>query len=701
MESRVVVPAIGLVLILMVSFPMNLNSPMQEDQNKSPVIEQVDNTVTSYTPHATIQTSGDTDLYNLAIADDWPGYGNMTHPWIIEGYSITDLRPIEIGFTSYIFTIRNCLITGTDPNSYYAIRILGTDYTRVENCIVSGSEEGIEFYDVQYGTIRNCTVYDCNTFGVYFQYSEHCNIYDSEVYSHTRVGIGVKGSEDTDLVNNTIYGNGHQGILTSDELGWYSDYLTLHNNTIHSNGDSSRPGIHIIEADYVTATSMHIHDNYDGIRIQDSHGFSISDSHIYDNLRSGVVGSQSSSITIATSHIENNAFKGAELTGITLCTITDNDVFENDQSGIVIGSSSDCHITHNTIYGNLDFGLHVDSTDSGTFENNTIRNNGNTGFYLGHAEDWTVYDNLVYENAGHGFGLFEVNNSLLYHNDIGWNGLSNANDTGSGTNYWNTTDTGNWWHDYTGGVYDISGGATDHFPSHSLSVESSGPLNVQWESAGDQINWYTDALHPTSYLAYQNGSLIGSGEWDGSNVYVDVNTSTLGFYECTIVAFHISGHNTTQTTSVTIGDWLGPNWGFTPQDVILLYGTDLFYNLVAIDPSGIGSWGVNDTVNFAISESGLITNNVALDIGEYGLNISVYDTLGNVRHIAIRIIIIDEIPVTTTTPIPTTTPTTPPTTTPAGDSTLLIMSGLLGAFGGAFLVTVIVLISKKRGGKPG
>ena len=73
MESRVVASALGIVLILLISLPMNLNSPMRHDQKTSPVIEQVDNTVTSYTPHAMIRTNGDTELYDLAIADGGTG----------------------------------------------------------------------------------------------------------------------------------------------------------------------------------------------------------------------------------------------------------------------------------------------------------------------------------------------------------------------------------------------------------------------------------------------------------------------------------------------------------------------------------------------------------------------------------------------------------------------------------------------------
>jgi parallel beta-helix repeat protein len=158
MEGRISGSAFGLVLILLVALPMNPSSSIQRDQNTSRVIEHVDNAVTSYTPHAMIRTHGDSELYDLAIADNWTGYGNLTHPWIIQGYSITAQRPIEIGQTDYIFTIRDCLITGTDPAIEYGIRLLDTEYSRVENCTISNAGDGIHYWNVRWGTIQNCTI---------------------------------------------------------------------------------------------------------------------------------------------------------------------------------------------------------------------------------------------------------------------------------------------------------------------------------------------------------------------------------------------------------------------------------------------------------------------------------------------------------------------------------------------------------------
>ena len=614
MESRVVGPAIWLVLILLFSLPLNLNSPRQQDQYKAPVIEPVDNTVTSYTTHGVIRTHGDSELYDLAIADNWPGFGNSTHPWIIEDYYIEGDTPIQISWTDYYFIIRDCFLLATTSGSGFGIRILDTDYPVIENCTITSVDfawEGIEFWNVRWGTIRNCSIYYFGEFGIYLRYAQYCNIYDSMVHDNLEVGINVHESEHMTLENNMVFDNGREGILVSHESGWTSDYLTLRNNTISYNGGPSYPGLSIVDTHYVTATDMTIHSNYVGVLVQDSDGFSFTDSRIFQNYERGV---------------------------------------------------------------------DVNASDSGTFRNNAVSHNDNSGLVLAHSDDWEVTSNLVLDNAGHGLELYETTNTLLFFNDIGWNDLSNAVDTGSGTNDWSYGNTGNWWHDYTGGVYNIPGGAVDNYPSHSCIGYSNGPLDVQWEAISAVLNWSANALHPVSYEAYQNGTLMGAGTWDGSDIIVPVNATTLGYYECTIVAYHISGHNTTRTTSVTIGDWLAPTWEFTPQDIIILLGTDLFFQFAATDQSAIGGWGVNDTLNFEISANGLLTNRGVLDIGVYGVNASVHDIYGNTQYITIRIFVIREIP-------------------PSNIEYLLAVSGLFGAVGAALVVSMGLFVSKVRAGK--
>ena len=136
----------------------------------------------------------------------------------------------------------------------------------------------------------------------------------------------------------------------------------------------------------------------------------------------------------------------------------------------------------------------------------------------------------------------------------------------------------------TGGDYNIPGGATDYHPSYCLVGESNGPLDVAWEVFGTQLVWYANALHPASYEAYQNETLVGSGSWDGSDIHVDVNATSRGYFECTIIAFHVSGHNTTRMTNITVKDLLAPNWVFVPPDIIVLAGdVSMYQSMTSLD----------------------------------------------------------------------------------------------------------------------
>ncbi len=71
-----------------------------------------------------------------------------------------------------------------------------------------------------------------------------------------------------------------------------------------------------------------------------------------------------------------------------------------------------------------------------------------------------------------------------------------------------------------------------------------------------------------------------------------------------------------------------PEFDPKPTDKVIELGQDFRYDLNATDFSGLGTWALNDTSNFAIDSNGVITNATALTLGSYGLNVSVSDSLG-------------------------------------------------------------------------
>ncbi|MFX1484548.1 MAG: hypothetical protein ACFFCP_15320 [Promethearchaeota archaeon] len=136
-------------------------------------------------------------------------------------------------------------------------------------------------------------------------------------------------------------------------------------------------------------------------------------------------------------------------------------------------------------------------------------------------------------------------------------------------------------------------------------------------------------------------------------------------------------------------DTTGPEWTVLPTDQEITEGEAFNYQIGASDVSGIGGYAVNDTDNFAIDSTGLITNVTALLAGDYFLNVSVWDTLGNEVFQIIRITVSPE---STTTPTTTATPTSTTPSEPV-DRTMLLLVG--GAVVGVLFLGCLVKMRRR------
>ncbi|MDF1540111.1 MAG: hypothetical protein P1Q69_14545 [Candidatus Thorarchaeota archaeon] len=314
-----------------------------------------------------------------------------------------------------------------------------------------------------------------------------------------------------------------------------------------------------------------------------------------------------------------------------------------------------------------------------------------------------ITDNLIYDND-YGIHLSDSGIIMVWGNDIGWNDI---NGYGSGNNdptYWYNyyTDEGNHWSDYDGSGTYTDTGVNDPYPSKSLDLNASTYLTYEFGDTGNTMTWPAYALNPWKYEVYLDDVSFYNATWYGTDIVVDVDGIDVGNHEMMVIAYHISGHSTNETMDLDVVDSTYPFWVETPTDQEIDDGLAFSYQLNATDRSGIDGWALNDTTNFQISSTGLITNATDLAVGDYGLNISVWDTNGNTISYVIKIRILYVAPPTTTpTTTPTTatidtiTPTTTVTTTPPpldmGPLTILIVGA-----GGAILVIVIVIFLKKR-----
>ncbi|MHA2067358.1 MAG: right-handed parallel beta-helix repeat-containing protein, partial [Candidatus Thorarchaeota archaeon] len=88
-----------------------------------------------------------------------------------------------------------------------------------------------------------------------------------------------------------------------------------------------------------------------------------------------------------------------------------------------------------------------------------------------------------------------------------------------------------------------------------------------------------------------------------------------------------------------------PVWLIEPSNPIAEYTLPFSLQLyAAAAPPGITNWWVNDTDNFAIDMYGALTNVTFLPKGEYGLEVSLSDSLGHILTAEFTVIVINNLP---------------------------------------------------------
>ena len=102
------------------------------------------------------------------------------------------------------------------------------------------------------------------------------------------------------------------------------------------------------------------------------------------------------------------------------------------------------------------------------------------------------------------------------------------------------------------------------------------------------------------------------------------------------------GNILTGVLNVTVQDSINPSWNPQPTDRQLEYGSPFSYDLDAVDASTI-QWTINDTINFSINASGIITNATILSLGDYWLEVIAADPYGNSVQVSFKITVQDTI----------------------------------------------------------
>ena len=628
---------------------------------------------------------------------------------------ICDNTGIVISYTNNTM-INNCEISNAEYSGIY----LGhsNDITVTNSEVYDCSNHGINVYYSSHVTIENNVIHDnmwggIPLCGVYLTYSDHASIIGNEIYDNARNGIYLEYSDWAYIFDNDIYGNSDHGI---DAILSYNG--TILQNRIFENGwwpvlINALCGIYLgNSADWLIADNLIWNNTPSGISLEIAQRIEIHNNEIFNNTDAGIDSRNGEELYIHQNRVYGNGYYGPSWWsqgGIILdssfsCVIEDNEVYNNTYNGIIFYGDNNI-VTNNYIYDNNLGGIFTEECYNNILSSNLVHSN-EYGIYVVNIGT-NVTDNIVYDND---FGIFMEwsGDCFIYGNDVGWNDV-NAFETATFAGqplYWHdNVSIGNWWHNYNyTGYYNISSDTGDDnvdlYPARSLELVSPSPINYEILETGNTLLWDAYALHPDHYEVYIDSVGTYIGPWDGGDIEVNVDGLADGLHTIEVVVFHISGHSIGNTSIVEVEDLTPPSLD-GPSHIAITVGESVSEQYTAFDPSGIEEWSVNDTVNFAISSTGLLTNITALPVGDYEIRIEVSDVFGHIAYHDVLVTIIASTTTTTTTSTTTGTSTTSTNTTTTGTGGTPINANLLTIIAGAsavvvILLVVIVIVSKRR-----
>ncbi|MGY5880783.1 MAG: hypothetical protein RTV31_11060, partial [Candidatus Thorarchaeota archaeon] len=241
----------------------------------------------------------------------------------------------------------------------------------------------------------------------------------------------------------------------------------------------------------------------------------------------------------------------------------------------------------------------------------------------------------------------------------------------SGVSHWSLNDTEHFTVTKTGrlaiaagidpGMYGLAVTAYDSYYNTRTCIitiyvsESSAPTWL--EEPADQTSEFgsefTYQLHAEDITAIETWWLAGTTCFliDETGRITNATCLQVGDYSLTAWVSDTLGNARSSSIIIHVIDSTAPVWVNPPINQGLEYRESLEMQVTAWDLSGIGLWTVNDTAKFAISDTGLVTNAVLLDVGTYYLQVGVYDIYGNLRNSIIVIVVQTLSPEALSTPI--------------------------------------------------
>ncbi len=308
------------------------------------------------TPHEPISIVSDDNFTDYGF----PGFGNISHPYIIENYNITD----SLNHTSI-------LIQTT------------TKHFLIQNCFLSTEGYGIFITDIGNNTASIINNYCSESMDIYSYNASGIKIYDNTLAHGLNIGIEVYDSDYIEIINNTCLDNQYKGIYINT-----CDYSIINNNNCTYNSDQGIYISHSSFTDVINNSCSYSNMIYGkGIKL-----YRCNSSNLLDNIcvyNCGGFGLKSCNEI----KIEDNLLRhGDGSPGISLIDVNNsiltNNVCYNYTYGIALNEGKQNVFSYNILEENKYYGI---SLFYNTFENvlyqNHFINNNQKWKALGEAQD--------------------------------------------------------------------------------------------------------------------------------------------------------------------------------------------------------------------------------------------------------------------------------------------------------------------------
>lgn len=653
-----------------------------------------------------------------------------------------------------------CQVTGGEFNE----ASMGVYLSNCVNCTVTGAESsGNQFVGaIQYFSV-NCTFDNMilaenvgyfNGIGysasVFIIGSQNATIDACEISDAKSAGLLIAGSPSTIVRNNVFTRNGilmvsmglptagdyyiiqENNLINGKQFGYfynaanllfdgtqYGQILVVNStNVVIEDGEFSEAtcGASFVLSHNCTLKNATVTQNsIYGLQILQSTNTTITKSAINENPINGIFESMSQRTRYLSNSICDNGYAVAEnlvFPSIYIgqfAEISNNDICFNHYGIMAQGQNLTIYnnnISCNGFYGIYATGANFFNITSNRISGNFAETSAVAGIYISDGAHGVIRNNSIYSNSGYGIMLasMSLTNSMVYWNEIGWNGLGNAADGGVNNLWDDNVTTGNAWSDYVGfGTYPIlMSSSVDNYPS--MLIDSTPPIidsptDEIFEASipGNVLQWQGYDDYPGTYTVLHNGTPIESRTWCYRPIRVVLDSLEVGVHNMTIILNDAAGNHVSDMIIIEAVDTITPLID-SPADIEYVTGStghSITWHGSDLNPQSYTIFKEGVSIRAAAWNSSSESISVIVDglgEGEYNYTIVLMDKGGNT---AIDTVLVSVTPESTPPPTTTTTTTGGPTTPPDGvipDMTIFLTIGVIGAI----LIVAVFFIRLKR-----